>query len=501
MTGPDPAGTVPQGFVVVLDPRTRVVDGGRALLGGAPTTHLLRLTPRARALFTGRTLRVRDAAGAKLADRLLDLALAHPLVDELPPLADPRCTYVIPVHDRPQPLDRLLASIGPGNEVIVVDDASADRAGIAAVAARHGARLIVLPVNVGPAGARNAGLRQVRTPFAAFVDSDIVLAPDTVPTLLRHFTDPRTAVAVPRITGLRTAASQTWVGRFENSRGSLDLGARPASVRPGSYVSWASTACSVARVAAIGDGFDESMRVAEDVDFGWRVVADGWRVRFEPSVAAAHEHRARFGTWFVRKLEYGTGAHPLAVRHPKSVAPAIMAPWSAAMTVALLAQRRWSVPVAAAICGVTAVRISRKLDVEGSAALGVRLTAGGAAGTLLQTGALITRHWWPAAAIGCLVSRRVRRATVVAAVADVVLEYATGGRIELDPPRYWLAHRLDDIAYGAGVWLSAFRGRSAAALLPQLRRPGSSRKPVASRRNKESSSVAMSAESSSSHSS
>src|SRR6185436_3124944 len=104
--------------------------------------------------------------------------------------------------------------------------------------------------------------------------------------------------------------------------------------------SWASTACSVARVAAIADGFDESMRVAEDVDFGWRAVADGWRVRFEPSVSAAHEHRAAFGDWFVRKLQYGTGAHPLAVRHPQSVAPAIVAPWSAALTVALLAQRR-----------------------------------------------------------------------------------------------------------------------------------------------------------------
>ncbi|BCY09743.1 mycofactocin biosynthesis glycosyltransferase MftF [Actinoplanes sp. L3-i22] len=493
--------TLPIGFVVVLDEKTRLVDNGRALLGGAPTTHLLRLTPRAQKLFTGRKLRVRDAASATLADRLLELAIAHPLVEELPPHPDPRCTYVIPVHDRPRPLDRLLTSIGPGHEVIVVDDASEDRAGIAAVAARHGARLIALPRNLGPAGARNAGLREVTTPFVAFVDSDIVLGENTVQTLLKHFHDPRTAVAVPRITGLHTPSSHTWIGRFENARGSLDLGARPASVRPGSYVSWASTACSIARVAAIADGFDEDMRVAEDVDFGWRAVAAGWRVRFEPSVAAAHEHRARFGDWFTRKLVYGTGAHPLAVRHPESVAPAIVAPWSAALTVALLAQRRWSLPVAAAICGVTAVRIARKLDVEESAGLGVRLTAGGAVGTLLQTGALLTRHWWPATVAGCLVSKRVRRATAVAVVADVLLEYANGGRIDLDPPRYWLAHRLDDIAYGSGVWWSALRGRSVKALLPQLRTSGTSRKAPASRVNSVSSSPVRSADSSSSHSS
>ncbi|MFE9602459.1 mycofactocin biosynthesis glycosyltransferase MftF [Streptomyces hokutonensis] len=486
--------TLPEGFVVVLDAKTRVVDGGRALLGGAPVTRLVRLTPRARKILQGRTVRVRDAAGAALADRLLELAIAHPYIAELPPHPDPRCTYVIPVRDRPRQLDRLLAGLGAGHEVIVVDDASADRAAIATVTRRHGARYVALPRNVGPAGARNAGLRLVRTPFVAFVDSDVVLDKDTVPTLLKHFNDPRTAVAVPRITGLRTPSSQSWIGRYENARGSLDLGARPASVQPGSYVSWVSSACLVARVDALGDGFDESMRVGEDVDLGWRMVAGGWRVRFEPSVVAAHEHRARFGAWFVRKLEYGTGAHPLAVRHPRSVAPAILAPWSAVLTVAVLAQRRWSAPVAAAVFTVTAARISRKLDVEESASLGVRLTAGGAVGSLLQTGALITRHWWPATAVGCLVSRRVRRAAVVAAVADTVLEYATS-RIDLDFPRYWLAHRLDDVAYGSGVWLSALRGRSAASLLPQLRKPSSSR------RKTPSNSSARSADSSSSHSS
>jgi mycofactocin system glycosyltransferase len=466
--------TLPEGFVVVLDRKTRVVDGGRALLGGAPTTRLIRLSPRALSLFEGRTLRVRDAASAALADRLLETSIAHPHIDELAPHPDPRCTYVIPVRDRPRQLDRLLAHIGPGEEVIVVDDASADRDGIREVADRHSARLVVLPCNVGPAGARNAGLRLVRTPFVVFADSDIVFGKDTVPTLLKLFNDPRTAAAVPRIAGLRTESSQTWIGRYENVRGSLDLGARPAAAQPGSYVSWVSSACLVARVDAIGDGFDESMRIGEDVDFAWRLAAGGWSVRFEPTVVAEHEHRARFGDWFVRKLEYGTGAHPLAVRHPRSVAPAVLAPWGVALTIAVLAQRRWSVSAAAAVCAVTAARISGKLDVEGSAGLGVRLVAGGAVGTLLQTGALITRHWWPATAVGCLVSRRVRRAAAVAAVADVVLEYATSPR-DLDFPRYWLAHRLDDVAYGSGVWLSALRGRSAAALRPRLRRPSSGR--------------------------
>lgn len=140
---------------------------------------------------------VRDRAGALLADRLLEAGLAHPVVRALPLPDDPRYTVVVPVRDRPRELDRLLASIGPDTPVIVVDDASTHRAPVEAAAARHGARFVPLRVNVGPAGARNAGLRLVGTPYVVFVDSDVVLPKDTVPTLLRHFCDPRVALAVP----------------------------------------------------------------------------------------------------------------------------------------------------------------------------------------------------------------------------------------------------------------------------------------------------------------
>ncbi|MFD3309523.1 mycofactocin biosynthesis glycosyltransferase MftF [Streptomyces sp. NPDC058694] len=458
--------TPPVGFVIELDRHTRVIDGGRALLGGFPT-RLLRLTPRARRLLVGRTLPVRDAAGALLADRLLECGLAHPVAASLPTPPDSRYTVVVPVRDRPRQLDRLLRSIGADRPVIVVDDASRDPAAVAAVTAEHGARLITLAANVGPAGARNAGLRLVTTPYVVFADSDTVLDPETVPTLLRHFADPRVAMAVPRITGLPTGAT-TWIERYENARSSLDLGAHPAAVRPGTPVSWASSACVVARVDALGQGFDESMRVGEDVDLCWRLVDAGLRVRYEPAVRAAHEHRVRPGDWLLRKAVYGTGAHPLALRHPEFIAPAVFAPWSITFAAALLVQRRWSVPVAGAVLGVVTVRITRKLDgTTHPYRLAARLTANGAVAALSQTSALLTRHWWPLTAVGCTASRRVRRAAAVAALADIALEYRRD-RAPLDPLTYGVARRLDDLAYGAGVWLSALKGRSTAALRPRV---------------------------------
>lgn len=467
--------TLPHGFVVTLDRHARVLDGGRALLGGHPT-RLIRLTRRAQPLLVGRTLRVRDAASAVLADRLLEAGLAHPAVDALlshPARGDKEsatCTYVIPVRDRPSALDRLLTGIPAGSPVIVVDDASHRPAMTDAVAARHGARLIKLDANVGPAGARNAGLRQITTRYVAFVDSDIVLPTDTVPTLLRHFADSRVAMAVPRISALDTPGASGWLGRYENTRSSLDLGAHPAAVRPGTPVSWAPSACMVARTDVLvdGDGFDARMRVGEDVDLCWRLVQNGWRIRYEPTVQAAHEHRARLGDWFRRKTDYGTGAHPLAERHPGNVAPAVLPPWSCALLLALLAQRRWSLPVAGSVFAVTTARIAGTLkNTEHPVRHAIRLTAHGTVSALVQGSALLNRHWWPLTAVGCLTSPRVRRATSVAAVADILLEYPRH-TTDLDIVRYGIARRLDDLAYGTGVWLSALKGRSTASLRPRL---------------------------------
>ncbi|GAA4168860.1 mycofactocin biosynthesis glycosyltransferase MftF [Gryllotalpicola koreensis] len=463
--------SLPPEFVVRLGRHTRVVDGGRGLLGGSPTRYV-RLSDAARAALHGREVCAATPAGARLADMLLELAMADPVVALLPERHD-EYTVVVPVMDRADELDRLLGSIaastGPGRHprVIVVDDGSADPAPIEAVAARHGAEFLGLPENLGPGGARNAGLRLVETEFVVFVDSDIVVNVETIPLLLRHFADPKVASAVPRIVGL--AGSDTWISRYEDARSSLDLGAHAAAVKPRSPVAWASSACVVVRVAALGDGFDAAMRVGEDVDLAWRLTEAGWRIRYEPAAFAEHEHRARFGDWITRKAIYGTGAQPLAERHPEAIAPAILAPWSVGVMLALMAQRRWSVPVAVAITAVTAVRIARRLRSAGHPyALGAWLTANGVVSAAAQASALMLRHWWPIAVIGCLFSRRMRRIVAIAAVTDIALEYRRSPA-RLDVLRFGLAKRLDDLAYGAGVWWAALKARSAASLKPDWR--------------------------------
>ncbi|MFC8517190.1 mycofactocin biosynthesis glycosyltransferase MftF [Streptomyces sp. NPDC057257] len=465
---------LPPGSVVELGSQVRQYDGGRVLVGGAPP-RLVRLAAAAGPLLKNGRIRLDTPPAARLAERLVALGLAHPVVAELPPLETASVTVVVPVRDRAQELDRLLAGIGDGTPVVVVDDGSRAPLAVARVAARHGARLIALAENRGPAAARNAGLRQVRTPYVAFTDSDVVLAPDTLPTLLRHFNDPRLAAVAPRVLGLDTPAPG-WLSRYEAARSSLDLGPHPALVHPRSRVAWIPSACLVARVDALGTGFDERLRVGEDVDLVWRLAAEGRRIRYDPTVTVGHDHHTRFTNWLARKAYYGTGAHALAERHGSAIAPATLTPWAAVTAAALLAQRPWSVPVAGAVAIGVARGYTR--DITAGTAdprrLAASLTGLGLAATAEQTAALLLRHWWPLTAAGCLVSRRVRRATALAAVVDGLLEHRRCAP-ELDRVRFVLARRVDDLAYGAGVWAGAVRGRSLRCLLPEIRGRGRER--------------------------
>ncbi|CCG05594.1 hypothetical protein, partial [Blastococcus saxobsidens] len=74
------------------------------------------------------------------------------------------------------------------------------------------------------------------------------------------------------------------------------------------------------------------------------------------------------------------------------------------------------------------------------------------------------------AAAAAVVSRRARRRLLAAAVADGLLAWWPH-RAAVGPVRSVLARRLDDLAYGTGLWAGALRARDVRALLP-ARPPG-----------------------------
>jgi mycofactocin system glycosyltransferase len=406
----------------------------------------------------GREITVQGAAGAIVADRLLETNIALPVLSACDRAPAPELTVVVPIRDRSRRLDRALVALR-GLRVIVIDDASRDPAAIRAVARAHSAEVVHLHRNVGPAAARNAGLERVRTPYIAFVDSDVVVAADTLLGLTAHFADPRVALVAPHVRGRAVNARPRWLERYEESLPALGLGERPGVVRPGAAVAWLPGACLVGRTDRLADGFDGRMWVGEDVDLVWRLVAGGHRVRYDPAFEAFHDVRTSLSGWMGRKFSYGTGGAALAERHPDNVVTAILSPSMGLAALAVLARRRWSTPVVLAGTAWAIRALTRSFpDVPERRGLAVRLSLRGLGWTLRQESALVLRHWWPLAFLSALRSRTARRVVVSAMVVDVIATRFE--RPGLDPLQTFVGRRLDDVAYGAGLWWGAIRAGS-----------------------------------------
>jgi mycofactocin glycosyltransferase len=466
---------LPAGFRIALDRRVWTVDDGEVMFGGTPP-RMLRLAPAARDLLAADgTCTVADEASARLARALVDAGMAHPVAvpgGSVRSAGD--VTVVVPVKDRADGLHRLLAALPGGlGGVIVVDDGSVDADGVGGVAADAGARVLRHEEPLGPAAARNTGLAAATTALVAFLDSDVVPLPGWLEPLLAVFADPAVGLAAPRIVALPPGPLSRIGGllaRYEAVRSSLDLGPDPALVVPRSRVAYVPSAAVLVRRTAVGPGFDDGMRVAEDVDLVLRMREAGWRLRYEPAARVAHDHRTTPAAWWLRKAYYGTGAAPLALRHPGSVPPMVLSPWSAAVGALVLVGTPWAAAAAVAVSAAAAGRLARKLPVRRPRATAARLIAMGAVGTVAQTADGVTRHYWPLSLAACLLSRRARRTVAAVAMAEGIVDWwrHRGRDASVRPGLlgHLVAHRLDDLAYGTGLWWGALRHRTTEPLRP-----------------------------------
>jgi glycosyltransferase involved in cell wall biosynthesis len=109
----------------------------------------------------------------------------------------PRISIVIPTHNRPHLLPRVVESAfaaGTDVEVIVVDDASTDETA-AVCKSLNGITYVRLDQNQGVAGARNAGVLASTTEFIALLDDDDLREPGSLDLQLALLTaHPETAL-------------------------------------------------------------------------------------------------------------------------------------------------------------------------------------------------------------------------------------------------------------------------------------------------------------------
>jgi len=464
---------LPDGFAVQVDRRVRVLGQGSALLGGSPT-RLLRLAPAAQDMLADGRLKVHDALSAELARTLLDATVAHPRPAGGPSHRD--VTVVIPVRDNPYGLRRLVAALRDLH-IVVVDDGSSTPIEREDIAGLHSdIEVLRHAQSKGPAAARNTGLAACKTGFVAFLDSDVVPRRGWLEALLGHFCDPTVALVAPRIVGL--AQTDHLVARYEAVRSSLDLGQREAPVIPYTSVSYVPSAAIICRTSKLRDigGFDETLRSGEDVDLCWRLVEAGARLRYEPIAQVGHDHRTQLRDWIARKAFYGGSAAALSIRHPDKIAPLMISGWALAAWILMAIGTSFSYLASLLVAGLTGRRIAKTLQGADTQIWDVlAVAARGLWSSALQLASAICRHYWPVALVAAIVFRPARRVVLIAAVLDGVVDWATRRRSADEDAKpiglltYVLLKRVDDLAYGLGLWYGVLRERNIGPLKPQIR--------------------------------
>jgi hypothetical protein len=182
------------------------------------------------------------------------------------------------------------------HEIVVVDNGSTD-ASVETAQRFATVRVVALESNLGFARANNAGIRASAGANLLLLNSDTIVPPGAVDTLLAELDrDPAVAVVGPRLVdgsgraelsfGRMITPLNEWRQKRIARSGDVD-----ALTRRRHHPDWVSGACLLVRRAdaeAVG-GLDERFFMyTEDVDFCASIRARGRRVLFTPAAEVVH---------------------------------------------------------------------------------------------------------------------------------------------------------------------------------------------------------------------
>ncbi len=233
---------------------------------------------------------------------------------------------IVPVYNRPEELDELLASLAlqsdKGFEVVVVEDGSKRDA--RAVVEKHASELdirYVVQANGGPASARNTGMVHASGDYFVFFDSDCIVPQE-------YFSVVRAALerekydayggperALPGFSTFQKATSYTMTA-FLTTGGIRGGKRRVGQYQPRSYN------MGLSRVAAEKTGgFERSLRFGEDIDLSLRLYAAGFKVGLVNDAYVYHKRRTDPRSFFRQLSQFAKGRVDVARRHPGTLKP------------------------------------------------------------------------------------------------------------------------------------------------------------------------------------
>lgn len=391
--------------------------------------------------------------------------------NEFPPVS-----IIIPVYNRPAELQRCLDALlrldypSAKLEIIVVDDASQDTT--SQVAAAYPARLLRNDRQLGPAASRNRAVEVATHELIACVDSDCIVAPDWLRQLAPLFADEQLAAAGG---ATRAAFTESLLQRYEDVRSSLFMGQRPMEVRLAAMLSYLPTCNLVFRRAVFlaQGGFDPALRFGEDVDFCWRLLKAGWRIRYQPSAIVAHDYRDDWRGFLKTRLDYASSEAPLVARHPDKRRTFYLPLRALVAWLGLLIALGWRQPWPLLPGAALALLASRQkwrelrfyeLPLRFEQVLVSEVRSYGAAG--YHVGLHLGKYYSWLLLIG-LLPRRSRLSVAVILTGPILTDYVRL-KPRLTPFTFGAISLLENLVYQLGVVRGCLRERRLTALIPRF---------------------------------
>lgn len=211
----------------------------------------------------------------------------------------PFISVIVPVFNGEAFLKRCLQAVTASSyqayEVIVVDDCSTDKS--AEISRQHGATVLRMQHQSGPAGARNLGAREARGDLLLFVDADVVVKTDTVERVAADFAnDPRIAAVFGSYD--EDPAEKNFISQYKNLFHRFVH--QQSSSDAVSF--WAGCGAVRRNVFLTVNGFNAERYprpAIEDIELGYRLRAKGHRILLDKQLDAKHLKR-----WTLRSMLY-----------------------------------------------------------------------------------------------------------------------------------------------------------------------------------------------------
>ena len=207
----------------------------------------------------------------------------------------PFVSIIVPAYNEAEVISSSLSSLlelrYPYYEIIAVDDGSDDKTyeKMKEFEGNHyGVRVQVFrKENSGKADTLNYGIRRSKAPIVVCMDSDSRLTPEALRYAIKHFYDPNVGAVAGNVKVINRHNIWTKLQALEYIEG-LNIARkaqaffRSVNVIPGPMGIFRRTAIE-------GTGGYDSDTFAEDFDMTVKILADGWKINYEPKAVAYTE--------------------------------------------------------------------------------------------------------------------------------------------------------------------------------------------------------------------